>query len=176
MFAVMGQTDAIREDEIVAYRAGLARLRIVAQKAPVRPALNQVKPPSLDIIAFGRVGEVDRTVGGDIEIIGHADGRVVLDGEPATLGLIGQELGFPKLVDTYETHTRHTDDDAPFQIKGHAQGPPADLRESFDTRIVGRRQANETPIARSTIKIVIPVENHVLRAVDHARGKKLGAG
>ena len=58
----MGEADAVRKHEIVADRAGLAGFRIVAQEAAVRPAFEQIEPPVVDVVALGRIGEIDRAV------------------------------------------------------------------------------------------------------------------
>src|SRR5271165_859808 len=166
VFAVVSQTDPVGEHKIVAHGSCAPRLGIEAEKATVRTSLEQIESPALHIVALRSIAEVDRSIGRDIEIVGHPDGRVVLDGEQAAPGLVAQQLDFPPLIDAHEAHSRDADDDAAVAINGEAERSTADFREGLHLRVVGRRNADEAPIARPAVQIVLRVEDHVLRAVD----------
>ena len=116
MLAVMSQADAVGEDEIVADRTGFSGCGIVAQQTTVRPALEQVEAPVLDVVTFGGVGEVDRAVGGDVEVVGHADGRVILHAEERPLGLVGQKFDRAGHGDAHEAHAGDAGDDAALRV------------------------------------------------------------
>ena len=175
VLALMGEADAVREHQIVAYRAGPASFRIVAQEAPVRPALEQIESPVFDVVALRRVGKIDHAVRRDIDVVRHPDCGVVLDAEKAALGLVGQEFHLPPLIDAHKTHPRDADDDASLPIQRKAERPAADLREGLDMAVVGAGDPDEAPVPGAAKEIVVRIEDHVLRAVDQAGGEKVGA-
>ena len=171
----MGEADAIGKHQVVADGAGLARLRVEAQQAAVGAALQQIETPVLDIEAPGRIGEIDRSVRGDIKIVGHPDRRVVLDADEAALGLIGQQFDFAVQSHAHQAHAGDAGDDALFRVKREPERPPADVGENADFLVIRRRKPHDVSVARAAIEVVVGVERDVLRAVDLARADQLGA-
>ena len=75
----MRDADAVREVEMVDHASGLPGRGIVAHHAAVRTALDDVERVGRHLVAGGAVAEVDLAVGRDIEVVRHAQARIVVE-------------------------------------------------------------------------------------------------
>src|SRR6267143_471926 len=70
--------------------ARLTGRRIVAKYSPVRPSLDSIKGPGMQIVTHRGIAEIDFAVRSDVEIVGEADDRIIPDAQKRSLRLIGQ--------------------------------------------------------------------------------------
>ena len=175
MPAVVREAHAVGKDQVVADGPSLTRLRVEAQQSTVGASLQQIETPVFDIEAPGRVGEIDRAVRGDIEIVGHPNRRVVLDADEAALGLIRQQFDFAVQSHAHQAHAGDAGYDTLFRIEREPERPPSGIGENADLLVVRRRDAHDVSVARAAVQVVVGVESHVLRSVDLPYGDQLGA-
>src|SRR5690349_19526783 len=146
--AVMRNADAVGEIKLVDEGAGGTGGGVIADQPPVRPRLENVQRIGRHLVARGTVAEIDLAIRGDVEIVGHAQPRVVIELVPRAIGFIGYLEHFAARPDAIDSHARYADDEVLVAIELHAERPAADMREDFPVFEVAARETDDIAVAR----------------------------
>ena len=142
---------------------------VVADDAAVAAPLEPVDRPLVHLVADRRLREEDEAVVRDIEVVGEAQAAVVVDRPQAAVGFVCRLLDGAVGRDAIEAHAADADIEIVFAVERHAERLAADMGEDFHCLVVGREKSDDISVARAGVKIVVPIENDVLRRFDSAQ-------
>jgi hypothetical protein len=108
---------------------GLAGRRIVDHQPTVGSALDDVECVRRHLIARRAVAEVDLAVGRDIEIVGHAQARVVVELVLGAVRLVGDLEDSAVGLDSIDAHPGDANDEVLLPVELHAERSAADMRK-----------------------------------------------
>src|SRR5271165_4442578 len=170
----MGDADAVREREVLEDRLRHAALGIVANQAAVAPALETVERPVRELVARRRLAEIDLAVGGDVEIVGEIEPRIVLEPRARARRTVRHLENRAIRLYAVNAHAGDTDEQVLVAIEGEPEGAAADARKVFADAIVGGEKADDRAVAVDGVEIVPAIQDYVLGSLDLVERDRLG--
>jgi hypothetical protein len=129
----------------------------------------------MHFVTHGGFRKVDRSVGGNVAIVGEAQTAVVDDRQRGAVGLIGQLADGSVGRDLVKSHAANAHDQIAVAVKTHAERRTADMGKDRVTLVVRRFKADDVAMARAAIEIVVFVKDDVFWALDVAKTDDLDA-
>ena len=165
---------AVRKVKMRNQRRGLAGRRIIDHQPAVGPALDNVERVRGHFVARRAVAEIDLAVWRDVEIVGHAQPRIVVELVPGSVGLVGELEDRAVGLDPVNAHPGDANDEVLIPIELHPQRSAADVSEYLTTLEIGSRKADDVAVAGASVDPVLPVDDHVLGTLDLVEPDCLG--
>ena len=150
-----------------------AGVGVIADDSPVAARLQAVSGPFVHFIAHGGFRKVDATVVSDVQVISQAQAAVVVDGRIAAIGLVGHLFDLALGRDPVQAHAANADIKVVMPIKRHAQRRATNVGVDFHAFVIGRKKPDDVAVTRTGIEVVVPVQNHILRAFNSAQPNHL---
>jgi len=72
-----------------------------------------------------------------------------------------------------QAHATHTDIEVKIAIKRHAQRRSANMGKHFHLLVIWREKTNDVAMTRTSVQMVVAVQDHVLRAFDPTQANEL---
>ena len=116
----------------------------------------------MHFVPRGGFGKENSAVWRNIKVVGQPQATVINNRRQAAIGLIGNEGNDTVFGNAIKTHPANAHIKSFVLIEGKPQSLPANTGKDFPFGIIGRKKADDFPMTRSAIQIVVFIKDDIL--------------